>query len=257
MFTDSHAHIDDRRFDDDRDAMLDRAQNQGVSRILTIGNGSGPDSMGCGIPIADAHPWIYTTVGVHPHDASKMTDIHLKLMEELAAHPKVLAIGETGLDYFYDHSPRGIQREMFRKQLETARQLRLPVVIHTRDADDDTIEILREQPDVRGVLHCFTSSRRLAEFALDAGFMISFSGIVTFASARTLLDIAIQVPSDRIMVETDCPYLAPIPHRGKRNEPAFVADTARFLASARNVSLEEFAGQTSANFERLFMPESS
>ena len=255
MLTDSHAHIDDPRFDADRDAVLARAREAGISRILTIGNGRGPDDMGCGIPIAESMDWIYTSVGIHPHDASKVTDSHYQLLERLAQHPRVVAVGETGLDYFYDNSPRDVQQRVFQKQLEAARRLDLPVIIHTRDADDDTEQILRDQGNDRGVLHCFTSTAKLAEFVLGVGFMISFSGIVTFAKAQQLADIARDVPADRILVETDCPYLAPVPHRGKRNEPAFAVDTARFLASIRNVSLADFAYQTSANFERLFMPD--
>jgi TatD DNase family protein len=255
MLTDSHAHIDDPRFDADRSAVLARAQDNGVSRILTIGNGRGPDDMGCGIPIAESVDWIYTTVGIHPHDAAKVTGRHYLLLEELAGHPKVLAIGETGLDYFYDNSPRAVQQTVFRNQLDVARRLNLPVVVHTRDADQDTERILREGGNDRGVLHCFTSTPAMAEFALEIGFLISFSGIVTFAKSQDLAEIARLVPADRILVETDCPYLAPVPHRGKRNEPAFAVDTARFLASLRNVSFDDFASQTSSNFERLFMPD--
>jgi TatD DNase family protein len=178
-------------------------------------------------------------------------------MEELSGHPKVVAIGETGLDYFYNYSPPEVQREVFRKQLACAQKLNLPVIIHTRDADADTEQILREQGNTRGVLHCFTSGERLAEFAADIGFLISFSGIVTFARSGELAEIARKIPADRILVETDCPYLAPVPHRGKRNEPAFVAATARFIAHIRNVSFEDFASQTSSNFERLFLQETS
>jgi TatD DNase family protein len=257
MLTDSHAHLDDPRFDADRKDVLDRARNSGVSRILTIGNGRGPEDMGCGIPIAEALDWVYTSVGVHPHDAAKMEERHWGLMEELSSNPRVVAIGETGLDYFYDHSPRAVQQSVFRKQLTLAQKLNLPAIVHTRDADADTERILQEQGNNRGVLHCFTSSERLARFALEIGFMISFSGIVTFAKSPELAEIARSVPADRILIETDCPYLAPVPHRGKRNEPAFTVDTARFLASLRNAPFEEFAHQTSANFERLFLSETS
>jgi TatD DNase family protein len=252
LLIDSHAHLDDPRFDADRDAVLQRAWDAGLRKILTIGNGSGPDQMGCGIPIAEAHDWIYTSVGVHPHDASKVEERHLSQMEEICKHSKVVAIGETGLDYHYDNSPRDIQREVFRRQLALAKKVDLPVIVHTRDADGDTEQLLKEEAPARGVLHCFTSGEKLAEFALSLGFFISFSGIVTFPNAKALAAIARRAPADRILIETDCPYLAPVPHRGKRNEPSFVADTARFVAGLREIAPDELAAQTSANFDRLF-----
>jgi TatD DNase family protein len=252
MWIDSHAHLDDPRFNDDRDEVLERARNAGVSTILTIGNGNGPDQMACGIPIADAHDWIYTSVGVHPHEAAKVDERHYTMLQDFATHKKVVAIGETGLDYYYDHSPRDTQREVFRRHLGIAKSVNLPIIVHTRDADDDTESILKDHVPLRGVIHCFTSTERFADFALSIGFMISFSGIATFPKAKTLAEIARRVPSDRILVETDCPYLAPVPHRGKRNEPSYVADTARFIAELRGTAAEEFAEQTSANFNRLF-----
>jgi len=170
----------------------------------------------------------------------------------MVGRPRVLAIGETGLDYYYDNSPRDIQREVFRRQLALAKKLDLPVIIHTRDADDDTIALLKAGTPSRGVIHCFTSGDKLADFVIDCGFYISFSGIVTFPKAQPLAEIARRIPANRILVETDCPYLAPVPHRGKRNEPSFVADTARFLATLRGSSPEDFATQTSENFDRLF-----
>jgi TatD DNase family protein len=252
MLIDSHAHLDDPRFDSDRDAALQRAWDAGIRTILTIGNGSGPDQMGCGISIAAAHDWIYTSVGVHPHDASKVEERHYAQMKESSKHEKVIAIGETGLDYFYDNSPRDVQREVFRNQLAVAKKLDLPVIVHTRDADSDTGEILKQAAPIRGVIHCFTSGDKLAQCALELGFFISFSGIVTFPNAKALAEIARRVPADRILLETDCPYLAPVPHRGKRNEPSFVADTARFVATLRGIALDELAAQTAANFHRLF-----
>ena len=252
MLIDSHAHLDDHRFNEDRDAVLQRAWDSGVRQILTIGNGRGPDDMGCGIPIAEQHDWIVTSVGVHPHDASKVEDRHYGLMRDLARGLKVRAIGETGLDYYYDHSPRDIQREVFRRQLRLAKEMSLPAIIHTRDADEDTERILLEEGVNRGVIHCFTSGARLAEVAVQIGFCVSFSGIVTFPRSEAIADIARSLPNDRILVETDCPYLAPVPHRGKRNEPSFVADTAAFLASVRKTSVEEVCRQTTANFGRVF-----
>jgi TatD DNase family protein len=257
MLIDSHAHLDDPRFDDDREGVVQRAWDAGVRKILTIGNGSGPDQMGCGVPIAESHDWIYTSAGIHPHDASKVEERHYALIEQLAGHPRVLAIGETGLDYYYDNSPREIQREVFRRQLALAKKLDLPVIIHTRDADDDTIALLKLETPSRGVIHCFTSGDRLADFVLDIGFYISFSGIVTFPKAEPLAKVARRIPVDHMLVETDCPYLAPVPHRGKRNEPSFVTDTARFIAELRGIAADEVAMQTSANFERLFAAKSS
>src|SRR5688572_14331954 len=205
MLTDSHAHLDDARFATDRDALIQRAWDSGVRRILTIGNGTGPDDMGCGIPVAEGYPWIFTSVGIHPHDAAKVEERHYEMMEHLAKHPKVLAIGETGLDYHYDNSPRDVQREVFRRELQLAAKLDLPAIIHTREADTDTEEILRTAGPVRGVFHCFSSGRSLAEAALEMGFMISFSGIVTFPSARSVAEIARAIPADRLLIETDCP----------------------------------------------------
>jgi len=252
MLVDSHAHLDDARYADDREAMIQRAWDAGIHRILTIGNGAGPDDMGCGIPVAETYDWICTSVGVHPHDAAKVEERHFELMEKLAAHSKVVAIGETGLDYHYDNSPRDTQRKVFRRQVELSVRLDLPVIVHTREADADTEALLREARPRRGVLHCFTSGAELAKAALELGFMISFSGIVTFPNAKDLVAIARTVPSDRLLIETDCPYLAPVPYRGKRNEPAFVSETAQFLAKARGVSVEQLSEETLQNFTRLF-----
>jgi TatD DNase family protein len=258
MLVDSHAHLDDLRFAGDRAAVLDRAWEAGVRRILTIGIGRGPEEMDCGIPIAEAYDWIWSSVGIHPHEAQLAEERHFARMRELALHPKVVAIGEAGLDYHYDHSPRETQRAVFRRQLEIAREAELPIVVHTREADEDTEAILREMRPANGVLHCFTSGARLADFALEIGFMISFSGVVTFKNAGALCAIACRVPSDRILVETDCPYLAPEPHRGKRNEPAFARNTAERLAALRGVTLESFAETTAGNFARLFaLPKSA
>ena len=252
MLVDSHAHLDDARFDDDRDAVLGRAQEAGVGTILTIGNGDGPDDMGCGLRFAETYDWVYTSVGIHPHDASRTREEHFELMKELAGNPKVVAIGETGLDYYYDNSPRDVQREVFRRQLAVAREVDRPVIVHTRDADEDTIQILENERPRHGVIHCFTGGEALAECALDLGFMISFSGIVTFNRSAGIQAIAARVPEDRILVETDCPYLAPVPHRGRRNEPSFVRDTALKLAELRGATIEEIETQTSRNFHELF-----
>ena len=252
MLIDSHAHLDDARFDEDRDALLQRAWDAGIRQILTIGNGRGPDDMGCGIAIAEAHDWIVTSVGVHPHDASRFEARHEELIENLARHDKVMAIGETGLDYHYDNSPRDVQRDVFRRQLRLARKLDLPVIVHTREADDDTEQILKEEGPMKGVLHCFTSSRELADAVVNMGMHVSFSGIVTFPRSQELAEIARALPSDRMLIETDCPYLAPVPHRGKRNEPSFVASTADYIAGLRGLTPELLAENTSGNFRTLF-----
>ena len=256
MLIDSHAHLDDARFGQDRSDMIQRAWDAGIRRIITIGTGSGPDDMGFGIPIAESYDWIYASVGTHPHDAAKAEDRHFDLMRKLAAHPKVVAIGEAGLDYHYDHSPRNVQYAIFERQLYLSQELGLPLIVHSRNADEDTAAALFVWLP-RGVLHCFTSGMALAKEALDIGFMISFSGIATFPNAKDLVDIVRMVPSDRILIETDCPYLAPVPHRGKRNEPAFVADTARFIANIRGVPVEQLEEETFANLCRLFLRESN
>jgi TatD DNase family protein len=252
MLIDSHAHLDDSGFSEDREAVLERAWDAGVRTILTIGNGSGPDDMACGVPIADEYDWIYTTVGVHPHDASRLESRHLTLMEELAGRERVVAIGEAGLDFYYDNSPREAQLEVFRSQLALAIRLGMPIIIHSRDADSETIEILRDLGPRCGVVHCFTGGEALARCALDLGLMISFSGILTFKTADSIRAVAEMVPDDRILIETDAPYLAPVPHRGKRNEPAFVAETASVLADVRGVGREVVTSQTKENFEKLF-----
>ncbi len=255
MLIDSHAHLDDARFGEDRSGMIQRAWDAGVRRIVTIGTGTGPDNMGCGIPIAESYDWIETSLGIHPHDAANAEERHFELMMKLAQHPKVVAIGETGLDYHYDHAPRELQRSVFQRQLEIATALDLPVIVHTRNADTDTEDLLRRFTPRRGVLHCFTSGAALADAALELGFMISFSGITTFPNAKDLIPILQKVPSDRILIETDCPYLAPVPHRGKRNEPAFIADTARFIAKMRDIGVDQLESETASNFTRLFSRE--
>jgi TatD DNase family protein len=255
MLIDSHAHLDDARFGPDRTEVIQRAWDAGIRRIVTIGTGKGPDDMGCGIPIAESYDWIHTTLGFHPHDSAKVEQRHYDRMKELATHSKVVAIGETGLDYHYDHSPRETQRAVFERQLEIAAEMDLPVVVHTRNADEDTEDLLRRSAPRRGVLHCFTSGSALADAALEIGFMISFSGIATFPKSGDLSDIIRRVPSDRILIETDCPYLAPVPHRGKRNEPAFVADTARFIANIRGVPVEQLEEETYSNLCRLLQLE--
>jgi TatD DNase family protein len=254
MFVDSHAHIDGPEYDDDRDAVITRAQESGVKTILNVGTGDPhSDAFARTVQLAKEHENIYAAIGVHPHDARLYDDAaEAKLNELMAQSSKVIAWGEIGLDYHYDNSPREMQREVFRRQLRAANARGLPVVIHTREADADTIEILQEGQPLAGIMHCFSGSLELARGAMELGFYISFSGNITFKKAEDLRAIAAEIPLERILVETDCPYLTPVPFRGKRNEPARVVDVARGLAEVRGMSLEEIGQVTSANFAALF-----
>ncbi len=248
---DSHVHLDDEKFDTDRDAAIERALAAGVECMMAIGTGGGPPDLEVATRMADRNPFLYATIGVHPHDASKAGEETWARMRALAAHAKVLAIGEIGLDYHYDFSPRDVQRLVFEQQLALAAECGKPIVIHTREAWDDTLEILRAHWRGGGIMHCFTGNEAQARQALDLGFHLSFGGVLTFPKAGDVRQAARFAPEDRLLVETDCPYLAPVPHRGKRNEPAFVVETARRLAEVRSVSLEAVAEATSRNFERL------
>ena len=253
MLIDSHTHLDDLRYDTDRDNVLQRAQTAGIEAIVTIGCDLATSQ--AAVALAHAHPNIFATIGVHPHEAKEIGEGWYESFRSLAQHPKVVAYGEIGLDYHYDHSPREIQRQRFREQIHLARELALPLVIHTREAQEDTMMILREESavDVGGVFHCFSGDMWLAKDALDLGFYLSFSGVLTFKNATMLRDIAKTVPLDRLMVETDCPYLAPVPYRGKRNEPAYVQYVAETLAEIRgNGSVESVARATVENTKRVF-----
>jgi TatD DNase family protein len=249
--TDSHCHLDDPKFAADFNAVLDRAAAAGVTRMLTIGTGDGPPELDRAVRLADRHPQIFATVGVHPHDAAKATPETIGHLEALAAHPKVVAIGEIGLDYHYDFSPRDVQRGVFIDQLQLAQSLNLPISIHTREAWDDTMTILKEHWTGAGVMHCFTGTPEQAREALALNFHLAFGGVITFKTAEAVRQSAAITPDDRLLIETDAPYLAPIPWRGKRNEPAFIAETVRKLAEVRGVAPEHIAEVTSANFERL------
>ncbi len=253
---DSHCHLDHEQFDADREAVIERALAAGVEHMVAIGTGDGPPDLEAGIRIADRHPPFYATVGVHPHDAAKATPETFRRLASLLAHPKVIALGEIGLDYHYDFSPREIQRTAFIEQMSIAREAAKPIVIHTREAWDDTLALLREHwapSGLGGIMHCFSGGAAEAQQALDLGFCLSFGGIVTFPKALELQEVARHAPADRILIETDAPYLAPVPKRGKRNEPAYILQTARKLADLRGESLESIATVTSANFRRLFM----
>jgi TatD DNase family protein len=251
VLIDSHCHLDDNRFADDLDAVLDRAAAVGVNRILTIGTGNGPPEIDRAVRLAERYPQIYASIGVHPHDASKVTPPTYDDLRALAAHPKVVAFGEIGLDYHYDFSPREIQREVLIEQLKLAREVNLPITIHTREAWDDTMSILQEHWSGPGIMHCFTGDPPQAQQALNMGFHLSYGGVLTFKTAENVRESARITPPDRLLIETDAPYLAPIPHRGKRNEPAMMVETARKLAEVRGATAEAIAALTTANFERL------
>ncbi len=255
MLIDSHVHLDDRRYDTDRDEVLQRARAAGVEAFVTIGCDVATSQSA--VALAQAHQTVFATIGVHPHESRDITADWYETFRSLARQPKVVAYGEIGLDYHYDHSPREIQRQRFREQIQLARELGLPLVIHTREAQDDTMTILREEGarDVGGVLHCFSGDAWLAREALDLGLCLSFSGVLTFKNATLLREIAGTVPLDRIMVETDCPYLTPAPHRGTRNEPAYVrhvADTLAGILGHGQESFELIAQATVRNTKRVF-----
>lgn len=256
MFIDSHAHIDGPEFDADRDEILARAEAAGVSTILNVGTGD-PHSgvLERAVELGRKHRSIYTAIGTHPHDARLYDDQAEARIRSLIKSEHVLAWGEIGLDFHYDNSPRDVQITVFKRQLRAARGVDLPVVIHTREAERETIEILQSdyaEAERGGVFHCFSGSLELAQSALELGFTISFSGILTFKNAAELRAVAKQVPLERLLIETDCPYLAPVPNRGKRNEPAFVVEVARCLAEIHGVEIEEMARVTSENFRRFF-----
>ena len=261
MFIDSHAHIDGPEFDADRDEILERAKAAGVSVILNVGTGDPhSDALERAVALGQTHDSVYTAIGTHPHDARLYDDKAEEKIKQLVQSEHVLAWGEIGLDFHYDNSPRDVQVAVFKRQLRAARDCDLPVVIHTREAESETIEILRseyEGAERRGVFHCFSGSRELAQRALELGFMISFSGIVTFKKAEELRAVAREVPLDRLLIETDCPYLAPIPYRGKRNEPAYVVEVARCLAGIHGVDIEQIARVTSENFLNFFKIQSA
>ena len=267
MFIDSHAHLEGERYDADRDAVLARAKQNGVEAYLAIGNGEGPDTANCGIQLAEKYdsnphyPRIWASVGIHPHEAHLATEAADAQMLQWGRHPKVIAWGEIGLDYFYDHSPREIQKAVFLQQMELAKAAKLPIIIHCRPSNNsenawnDCLQMIADHwtpTGLAGILHCFTGSVAHAQRALDMGFLISFAGNITFPKAQPIRDAAQIVPLDRMLIETDSPYLAPIPHRGQRNEPAFVAEVARQIGELRNLSAEEIGARTTQNFYDFF-----
>ena len=267
MLIDSHAHLDSPRYADDREALLRRAWAAGVRTVLSIGIGEGPDTMHQALEISREFkdrpeiPKIFASAGIHPHEASLADEAAYEKLDHLLQQPEVIACGEIGLDYFYDNSPRDIQKEAFRRQMEIAAARKQPIIIHCRPSDnstnawDETLDLLEEQwkpTGLGGVLHCFTGEWDHARRALDAGFLISFAGNITFPKAQPIRDAAVLVPLDRILVETDAPFLAPVPNRGKRNEPAFVREVAARLAEVRQIAPEAVASRTTENFHRFF-----
>ena len=253
---DSHCHLDSPEFDTDRDEVVARALEAGIDQMVAIGTGTGPPDLEAGIRLADRYPQFYATVGIHPHDAAKASENDFERLIELLAHPKVVALGEIGLDYHYDFSPRETQTSVFIRQMEIAAAAKKPIVIHTREAWDDTAALLEKhwKPQaIGGIMHCFSGGPGEARRALDLGFYLSFGGIVTFPKALDVQAAAAEAPLDRILVETDSPYLAPVPKRGKRNEPALMVHTARKLAELRGQSLEQVSQATSENFRQLIL----
>ena len=252
MLFDTHTHLDDARYNEDREAMIARAHEAGVGTFVTIGCDLVTSQ--AAVALAEQHPSVYASIGVHPHEVKHIADGWYDEFRLLAKNNKVVAYGEIGLDYHYNHSSPKEQRERFREQVQLARELALPVIIHTREAQEDTIAILKEEnaSEIGGVFHCFSGDAWLAKDALDLGFYLSFSGILTFQSATMLREIAKNTPMDRVLIETDCPYLTPVPYRGKRNEPAYVSQVAKQLAFLYDRSLDEIAERTSENARRLF-----
>ena len=235
--------------------MLARARAAGVSGLLAIGTGPGPEKLDAALPFAEQHDWIHASIGIHPHEAKQVTQEHLDRLAQLARHPRVIAWGEIGLDYYHDHSPRDVQEKVFRDQMSLAHAAKLPIIIHCRDAWSDCLRVLQDAwrpTGLGGVLHCFTSTLEDAERGLDMGFLISFAGNSTYPKAQNIRDVAKALPLEKILIETDAPYLAPQPYRGKRNEPAYVGEVAKSIANVRNLRAEEVASATAANFRRFF-----
>jgi TatD DNase family protein len=263
MYTDSHCHPENKRFDSDRPDVFARAKDAGVTTMLAIGNGDGPgtNTFDCAIKLSERYDGVYATVGIHPHEAALATQADFQQLVALSRHPKVIAWGEIGLDYYYDHSPRDVQQKVFLQQMEMASSAKLPIVIHCRPSDngsdawDDTLRLIRENwaaTGLGGVMHCFTGTVEQARTSLDFGFVISFAGNITYPKAQNIRDAASIVPLDQMFIETDSPYLAPVPHRGKRNEPAFVREVANQIGLLRGLPADGIGAATTANFYRFF-----
>jgi len=251
---DSHAHIQGKEYAHEVDAIIERARAAGVEKIIAVGGAGDMSSNTEAIALAASYADVYATVGMHPHDAKDVGDEELRKLKELTAQSKVVAVGETGLDYYYNHSPHDVQHRVFIQFIHMACETGLPIVIHERDAAKDAAELLRCEgsAELRGVIHCFTGNYEAARAYLDLGFYLSFTGIITFKNAESLRDVVRKVPLDRMLVETDSPYLTPVPHRGKRNEPAFVRFVAETVAKVKGIHFEEVARATSGNTAALF-----
>lgn len=254
MLIDSHAHIQGKEYTGEREAVIARAREAGVEKIIAVGGAGDMSSNTEAIALANSFPNVYATVGMHPHDAKDVGDEELQKLRDLTVHAKVVAVGETGLDYYYNHSPRDVQRRVFTQFIHMAREIGLPIVVHERDAAMEAVELLRGEGggELRGVIHCFTGDYEAACAYLDLGFYLSFTGIITFKNAKPLREVVRKVPLDRMFVETDSPYLTPVPNRGKRNEPAYVRLVAETVAEVKRLSLEEVARVTTANVRELF-----
>jgi len=258
ILVDSHCHIDGEQFDADRDEVVQRALDAGVKLMLNIGTGDPhSDDFRRAVGVAEKYDCVYTSVGVHPHDAKLYDDAaEQHLIELVRSSDKVIAWGEIGLDFYYDHSPRDVQIDVFRRQIRTARELNLPIIVHSREANDETVEILEKEcqgDDFRGgIMHCFGGTLEMVQAVVPLGFLISWAGNVTFKNADNLREVAEIMQLNKMLVETDCPFLTPEPHRGKRNEPSFVVHTANFLAEFTDVEIESFANQTTQNFLDFF-----
>jgi TatD DNase family protein len=250
---DSHCHVDLSQFDEDRGEVLARAREAGLAEMLVVGEFDGQDGLARALRVAESHG-LPATAGIHPHQARLADEAAYDALRGLARDGRIVAIGEIGLDFHYDYSPRATQREVFRRQIRLAREVGLPVVVHTREADEESAAILEQEGarETGGVIHCFTGGRELARRAVELGFLISFSGIVAFPRAEVIQEVARGLPEDRLLVETDAPFLAPPPHRGKRNEPAFVVEVARKLAALRGSTEREIGALSSRNYARLF-----
>ncbi len=252
MLFDTHAHLNAEQFNEDQDEVIRRAKENGVTRIVNIGFNR--ETIPTSVALAEKYDFIYTAVGWHPQDAKDMLEEDYDWLRELSKHEKVVAIGEIGLDYYWDTSPRVVQQVVFRRQIQLAKELKLPIVIHNRDAHQDVVDILREEnaAEVGGIMHCFSGSLEMAKQCLDMNFHISFGGPVTFKNAKKPKEIAQEIPLDRLLIETDCPYLTPEPYRGKRNETGYVRYVAEAIAQLRGMSSEELAYHTMENAKRLF-----
>jgi TatD DNase family protein len=254
MLIDSHAHIQGKEYTGEQNAVIARAREAGVEKIIAVGGAGDLSSNAEAIALADSFANVFATVGMHPHDAKDVGADELRRLRELTSHPKVIAVGETGLDYYYNHSPHDVQRRVFSDFIHMARETGLPIVVHERDAAREAAELLREEGvgELRGVIHCFTGSYEAACAYLDLGFYVSFTGIITFKNAGSLREVVRKVPLERTLVETDSPFLTPVPHRGERNEPAYVRLVAETIASVKALPLEEVAQVTSGNAQALF-----